>query len=54
MDEAKTKHREQAQNGLHCVNGVATNSRRFSQMQLYSIPGALVEDVADAVEIMLS
>ena len=54
MNEAKTRHREQAQNGLHYVNGVATNSRTFTRMQLYRIPRALVEDVADAVEIMLS
>jgi hypothetical protein len=54
MNEAKTRHRERAQNGLHYVNGVATSSRRSSQMQLYRIPGALVEDVAEAVEIMLS
>jgi hypothetical protein len=54
MNAAMAKHRERAQNGLHDVNGVATSSRRFSQMQLYHIPGALAEDVADAVERMLS
>jgi len=42
MDAAMTRHRQQAQNGPH-----------VSQMQLYRIPGALVEHVAEAVERML-
>ena len=54
MNETKTKHGEHAQNGLHYVNGVATNSCALSRTQLYRIPRALVQDVADAVEIMLS
>ena len=42
MDETRTRHREVAQRSA------------FSQSELYSIPRALVEEVADAVELSTS